>query len=169
MARRAGVAGAVSARGRSLLVACAAVSLVSSIEPAARARRPGRPYHPAPRIVVDVVDAQGELPAEELQRIARNSGYWPFRRCYEDGLRRDQRLKGKVVLEVVVAEDGSVESSAAMTASTLADDVVVACVAQQAQRLSFAASEAPTTATLSVALSPGDEPVPPARRAGRPD
>ena len=164
MARRAGVARAVSARRRSLVVGCAAASLISSLEPAVDARRPGRPYHPAPRIVVDVVQAQGALAGAELQRVARSSGYWPFRRCYEDGLRRDQRLKGKVVLEVVVAEDGSVESSAAMTASTLADDAVVACVAQEAQRLSFATDEAPTTATLSVALSPGDEPVPPAPR-----
>jgi hypothetical protein len=45
---------------------------------------------------VDVADASGGASAAELQRVARNVGYWPFRHCYEEGLRRDQKMGGKV-------------------------------------------------------------------------
>ena len=66
-------------------------------------REPGkRPYHPAPRIVVDVVAAQGGASAAALQRTARNLGYWPFRQCYEEGLRRDPHLAGILYLYMLV-------------------------------------------------------------------
>src|ERR1019366_8614580 len=70
-----------------------------------------RPYHPAPGIIVDVTDAQGGATAADLQRIARNAGYWPFGECYEEGLRGDQRLSGKVSLELVVNPSGGIDRS----------------------------------------------------------
>ena len=60
--------------------------------------RHGRPYHPAPGIVVDVTGAHGGPTDAELQRAARNIGYWPFRHCYEEGLRRDQKLGGSILV-----------------------------------------------------------------------
>jgi hypothetical protein len=120
-------------------------------------RRPGRPYHPDPRIVIDVLEARG-APQAELQRTARDAGYWPFRRCYEDGLRRDQELSGKVSLTLSISASGRVEQSS-VTGSTLHDKVVIACVAREALQLSFSAAESRTMARADVSLATGDEPV----------
>jgi hypothetical protein len=117
-----------------------------------------RPYHPAPGIVVDVVDAQGGASAPALQRTARNLGYWPFRQCYEDGLRRDQHLGGKVSLELAVSPSGAVDRSV-VTGTTVRDEIVAACVAREAQHLALPSSESPTTARVDVSLAVGDEPV----------
>jgi hypothetical protein len=129
-----------------------------------RGRR-GKPYHAAPRIVVDVTegDASGDL-----QRTARNLGYWPFRGCYEEGLRRDGQLAGKVALRVLVAPGGAVERSQAMP-SSLVDPVVVACVGREARRLAFPAAPGERDAVFEVTLGTGDEPVfapPPLANAG---
>jgi hypothetical protein len=124
-----------------------------------RKGRHHRPYHPAPGIIVDVVEARGGAAAADLQRVARNIGYWPFRHCYEEGLRRDQRLGGKVPLELLVDPSGVVERAAA-NAATVADPSVVTCVAREALHLSLVARESPTQAKLVVTLATGDEPVP---------
>jgi hypothetical protein len=118
-------------------------------------RRPGRPYHPDPRIVIDVLEARG-APQADLQRTARDAGYWPFRRCYEDGLRRDEALSGKVSLALSISSTGRVEQSS-VTGSTLRDKIVIACIAREARQLSFSA--AASTATTDVSLATGDEPV----------
>jgi hypothetical protein len=117
-----------------------------------------RPYHPAPGIIVDVVEAQGGTSAAGMQRIARNSGYWPFRHCYEEGLRRDQRLTGKVPLEVLVGSSGTVER-VTVAAPTLGDASVVTCVAREALHLPLVAAAAPAKAKMIVTLALGDEPV----------
>jgi hypothetical protein len=122
-----------------------------------------RPYHPAPGIVVDVVASEGGGSAADLQRAARNLGYWPFRQCYEDGLRSDPHLAGKVSLELVVGPSGVVDRSV-VTATTVRDEIVSACVAREARHLALPTGESPTTAKVDVSLSVGDEPVP----AGRP-
>ena len=118
-----------------------------------------RPYHPAPGIVVDVVAAEGGSAAADLQRVARNLGYWPFRQCYEDGLRRNPRISGKVSLELVVSPSGAVDRSS-VTSATMRDEIVAACVAREARRLALPASASPTTAKVDVSLALGDEPVP---------
>jgi hypothetical protein len=124
-----------------------------------RRGRHGRPFHPAPGIVVDVPEASGGASAADLQRTGRNVGYWPFRHCYEEGLRRDQHLGGKVDLDLAVAPGGSVES-ANITSATLHDESVVLCVAREASRLALTPGEATTSAKLDLTLSTGDEPVP---------
>jgi hypothetical protein len=108
--------------------------------------------------VVDVSDAPGGS-AADIQRVARNTGYWPFRLCYEEGLRRDQGLAGKVSLELSIAPTGEVEQ-ASPTATTLRDEMVVACVAREARRLSLPSGPTPVTARMQVLLATGDEPVP---------
>jgi hypothetical protein len=121
-----------------------------------------RPYHPAPGIIVDVAETQGGVAAADLQRAARNVGYWPFRRCYEEGLRRDQRLAGRVALELVVGPSGAVERTVTASA-TLSDPSVVACVAREALHLSLVPGDSPTETKMVVTLATGDEPVPVAR------
>jgi hypothetical protein len=121
--------------------------------------RHGRPFHPAPGIVVDVPEATGGASAAELQRTGRNVGYWPFRHCYEEGLRRDQHLGGKVDLDLAVAPGGAVES-ANIASATLRDESVVLCVAREASHLALSPGESTTSAKLDLTLSTGDEPVP---------
>jgi hypothetical protein len=126
---------------------------------AKRRREVPRPYHPAPGIVVDVTKADGALDAAALQRAARNLGYWPIRRCYEEGLRRSQQLSGNVLVAMTVGANGAVDR-ATVPSATVEDESVVLCVAREVQHLSFAASSSETSALLSVSLFRGDEPVP---------
>src|SRR5258708_15325269 len=119
-----------------------------------RRHRPGRPYHPDPRIVIDVVEATGGAGQAALQRTARDAGYWPFRRCYEDGLRQDQGLSGKVSLALSISATGHVEQSEVM-ASTLGDRVVGACLAREARQIAFLPADADTSAVADVTLGAG--------------
>jgi hypothetical protein len=121
--------------------------------------RHGRPYHPAPGIVVDVTEATGGASAADLQRAGRNVGYWPFRHCYEEGLRRDQHLGGKISLDLAVAPGGAVDR-ASVTSASLHDESVVLCVAREASHLALAPGESATSAKMDLTLSTGDEPVP---------
>jgi hypothetical protein len=134
-------------------------------DPPKKNGRHHRPYHPAPGIIVNVIDAHGGVSAADLQRKARSSGYWPFRQCYEEGLRRDQRLTGRLSLDLLVSPSGAVDRSR-LTSTTLTDEVVAACVAREAMHLSLPASgESQTTAKAEVSLNTGDEPVPSPRPA----
>jgi hypothetical protein len=117
-----------------------------------------RPYHPAPGIVVDVVDESGTvLPG--LQRSARNLGYWPFRHCYEEGLRRDQSLTGTVSLDLLLSPETTGRRTE-LESSTVKDGIVTACVAREAHHLVFDPVASPVAAKLRVLLALGDEPVP---------
>jgi hypothetical protein len=124
----------------------------------AHLRKGHRPYHPDPGIIVDVAQP-------DAQRIARASGYWPFRHCYEEGLRRDQKLAGHVSMELTLRADGSVEFGR-ITESSLADESVALCVLREAGHLpplSPAADGeigAPRELAIRVALAVGDAPVP---------
>jgi hypothetical protein len=126
--------------------------------PRVKARqRPGRPYHPDPRIVIDVLEGRGAASAD-LQRTARDAGYWPFRRCYEDGLRRDQELSGKVSLALSISASGHVERSS-VTSSSLRDKTVMACLAREARMISFSSADSEALAAADISLAVGDEPV----------
>jgi hypothetical protein len=93
----------------------------------------------------------------ELERAARSAAYWPFRRCYEAGLRRDQKLAGKVSLDVDVSPSGGVDH-ATIAMATLPDDAVVLCVGREAAHLSLAPGPA-AKVRMDVGLYAGDEPV----------
>ena len=125
-----------------------------------------RPYHPAPGIVINVSDAEGGPAAAEWQRTARNAGYWPVRRCYEEGLRRDQTLSGRVLLDLSLSPGGI--ERAVPASATVRDESVALCVAREASHLPLASSAGPAQAKMEVTLSTGDEPVivpPPAPHA----
>jgi hypothetical protein len=105
--------------------------------------------------VVDVTEGDT---SGELQRAARNLGYWPFRGCYEEGLRRAPQLSGKVATRIFVAPSGAVERSEALP-SSLVDPVVAACVGREARHLAFPAGATERAAVVEVTLAVGDEPV----------
>jgi hypothetical protein len=139
----------------------------SSAHPHARKRgHHGRPYHPAARVVVDVSGADRDPAAAALQREARNLGYWPFRTCFEEGLRRSPDLGGAVTLRVRVAPEGL--ASAGVVRSTLGDPIVVACMAREAGHVHWTTPDRAWTADVLVTVGAGDEPVfvpPPVRNA----
>lgn len=125
--------------------------------------RHGRPFHPAPGIVVDVASAQGGASAADLQRSARNNGYWPFRHCYEEGLQRNQQLAGSVHFGLTRQAGGATTQ---LVDSSIKDESVTLCVLREARHLDLtwgaeggdASSDA--TADMKVSLATGDEPVP---------
>jgi hypothetical protein len=126
----------------------------------------GRPYHAAPRVVVDVPEADRDRAAAALQRAARNAGYWPFRACFEEGLRRAPDLHGTVELRLR-ASHGDLDGSD-VVGSTLRDPVVTACVAREAAALHLPAGDDRRSAAMGVTLGAGDDSVfvpPPVRNA----
>jgi hypothetical protein len=77
----------------------------------------------------------GRLPPEVIQRIVRNN-FGRMRACYENGLRRDPNLAGRVSVRFVIGPDGSV-TSASDGGSAIGDAAVVACTVRAFQSLSF--------------------------------
>ena len=77
----------------------------------------------------------GRLPPEIIQRVIRQS-FGRFRLCYEDGLRRDPGLEGRVSVKFVIDRQGSV-ATAADAGSDLGDESVVSCIVRGFQALSF--------------------------------
>jgi hypothetical protein len=119
-----------------------------------------RPYHPDPGVVVDITSAAAGANQAEVQKLARSKGYNPFRHCYEEGLRRNQHLAGKVSVEFTLGAEGAVVG-AKKASSSLADESVNQCVVREASKLVLAKPDSGTPAiAMAITLSPGDEPVP---------
>jgi hypothetical protein len=136
--------------------------------PACPSNRPG--FHPAPRVKVDTTVPRGQLPARsaakgvlsELGVLAqtRNRGYWPFRLCFEAGLRRNGALAGKSELRVVIGPSGRVARSR-LESTDLKDQEVASCLVTQARALRFAPGpQRRIEVGLSIDLNPGDAPLP---------
>jgi hypothetical protein len=119
----------------------------------------GRVPHLAPRIKVDVLKVKGHISESDVLREARSKGYWPFRLCYEEGLRRSQKLHGTVQVRMAVGANGAVRS-AQKVAAEVEDPTVVGCVVKAAKSLALPAPERGTpSVTLEVSLWPGDDAV----------
>jgi tetratricopeptide (TPR) repeat protein len=97
----------------------------------------------------------GRLPPEVIQRIVRQN-FGRFRLCYENGLRNNARLQGRVTTKFVIDRSGAV----AMTAdggSDLPDQAVVSCVVRAFGNLSFPQPESGmVTVVYPIAFAPGD-------------
>jgi len=112
--------------------------------------------HPAPRVKVDVVQVRGRIPEDDVLRAARAKGYWPFRLCYEDGLRRTPKLHGTVKLKLTVGPEGSARG-VKKAGAEIDDALVVSCVLKAARNLTLPQPERGTPeVTLEVSLWPGD-------------
>jgi hypothetical protein len=143
-------------------------NLGGSADPRHPSNRSG--FHVAPRIMVDTVVRSGRLPARSsakgvLSQLgvlaqARNRGYWPFRVCYEGGLRRDPALRGKVELRFTIGTTGHVTASRLLGAA-FKDPEVARCVATRAKGLGFSPPPARRAdVDMTVELNPGDAPLP---------
>jgi hypothetical protein len=139
-----------------------------SSNPACPSNRLG--FHPAPRVKVDTTTPRGRLPPRstskgvlsELGVLAqtRNRGYWPFRLCFEAGLRRNALLAGKTRLRMMIGPGGRVWRSR-LASTELRDEEVSTCLVTQTRSLRFAPSpRRPVEVELTVDLTPGDAPLP---------
>ncbi|MFO0761704.1 MAG: AgmX/PglI C-terminal domain-containing protein [Byssovorax sp.] len=116
---------------------------------------------PSPRIAMGSANVSGRLPPEVIQRIVRTQA-GRLRRCYENGLRRDPSLAGRVTVRFLILANGEV-GSAADGGSSLSDAGVVSCVVRGFQGLSFPAPESGSvTVTYPIVFAPEGGP-PPAR------
>jgi hypothetical protein len=78
----------------------------------------------------------GRLAAESIDRSVR-SRLWAFQRCYEDGLKRDPMLQGRVVVQLTIGIDGRVTNVRRDPMTTLEDTVVLDCILADYKKMRF--------------------------------
>ena len=92
-----------------------------------------------PSVRMGAVSVSGALPPEVIQRIVRQN-FGRFRLCYENGLRSNPDLQGRVSVRFTIGADGNVASTA-NGGSDLPDGNVIACVVRSFGGLMFPAPE----------------------------
>ncbi len=96
----------------------------------------------------------GRLPPEVIHRIVQQN-FGRFRLCYENGLRNNRNLQGRVSVRFVIGRDGAV-SSVGNGGSDMPDSGVVSCVVRAFYGLSFPQPEGGiVTVTYPIMFSPG--------------
>jgi hypothetical protein len=107
----------------------------------------------APRMRVGSPSVSGRIPPEVIQRIVRQN-FGRFRLCYENGLRNNPSLTGRVSVGFAIGRDGAV-SSVQNGGSDLPDAGVVGCVVRSFYGLSFPPPDAGiVTVTYPLLFSP---------------
>lgn len=108
----------------------------------------------APKVRMGATSVSGRLPPEVIQRIVRQN-FGRFRLCYENGLRNNPNLQGRVSVRFVIGRDGSV-SQVANGGSDLADPAAVSCIVRAFGGLSFPQPEGGiVTVVYPIILTPG--------------
>ncbi len=116
----------------------------------------------AVKVRMGATTISGRLPPEVVQRIVRQN-FGRFRLCYENGLRNNPNLQGKVSVRFVIGRDGNV-GSVSNGGSDLPDAGVQSCVANAFKGLSFPQPEGGiVTVVYPMSFEPGA--VPPAPSA----
>jgi hypothetical protein len=107
-----------------------------------------------PQVRMGATQVSGRLPPEVIQRIVRQN-FGRFRLCYENGLRNNPNLTGRVSVRFVIGRDGAV-SQVANGGSDMPDGGVVGCVVRAFYGLSFPQPEGGiVTVTYPIMFSPG--------------
>ncbi|HEX4334813.1 MAG TPA: AgmX/PglI C-terminal domain-containing protein [Polyangiaceae bacterium] len=97
--------------------------------------------------------SSGSLPADVIQRVVRQN-FGRFRGCYEDGLRTNPNLEGRVTARFVISRDGSV-GAVQSGGSDLPDARVVSCVLRAYSSITFPSpKDGIVTVTYPLAFSP---------------
>lgn len=118
-------------------------------------REDPRPFHPEPRVIVNVTSVQGPHDPAKLQYAAR-LGWARIVRCYKASGSRE-----KVVLtwELVVSSEGSVARARSLNRNPKYLDLAT-CLTEELQALAMPKAAAISTANVEIRLAPGD-PSPP--------
>ncbi len=96
----------------------------------------------------------GRLAPEVIQKVVR-ADFGRYRRCYENGLRRDSQLHGRVSIKFVIDVDGHV-SHAEDGGSELTDPKVIDCIKLGFSELVFPKPEGGiVTVVYPIIFSPG--------------
>ncbi len=112
-----------------------------------------------PRVRMGSVSVSGRLPPEVIQRIVRQN-FGRFRLCYENGLRENPNLQGRVTVRFVIGRDGSVSDVGG--GGDIPDAGVISCVTRAFYGLSFPQPEGGVvTVSYPIVFSPGDVSGPP--------
>lgn len=136
--------------------------------------RPG--FHPGTRVLVELVSVRGKLPIKTphtstgrarkilaqdgLLAQVRKYGYWPFRLCFEEGLRKDPKLGGATRLRLRVTPSGRV-ARARLVQTEVKEARTAACLVERAERLTFAPGPPRAIdAVFDLKISPGDARLP---------
>lgn len=108
-----------------------------------------------PVVRVGTSQVNGHLPSEVIQRVVRQN-FGRFKFCYQDGLRSDPSLQGRVTVRFVIGRDGAI-SSVQNGGSDLPNAGVVSCVVRAFYGLSFPAPESGiVTVTYPIVFSPSN-------------
>ena len=109
----------------------------------------------SPSLRQGATQVNGRLPPEVIQRIVRQN-FGRFRLCYENGLRTNPNLQGRVAVKFVIDRSGAV-STASDGGSDLPDQGVVGCVVRGFGNLSFPQPEGGiVTVVYPIIFNPGD-------------
>ncbi len=109
----------------------------------------------SPRIREGATQVNGRLPPEVIQRIVRQN-FGRFRLCYENGMRANPNLQGRVSVKFIIDRSGAV-SMTADGGSDLPDQGVVQCVVRGFGNLSFPQPEGGmVTVVYPIMFNPGD-------------
>ena len=77
----------------------------------------------------------GKLAPELIQSVVRR-GFGDFRLCYEQGMKRNPKLAGRVATKFLIRIDGRVSTSE-LDCTTLPDDEVVDCIVHRFAQFVF--------------------------------
>lgn len=105
---------------------------------------------PSLRVGQTVVSNGGVAP-ELVQRIVRQN-FGRFRSCYENGLRTNPSLTGRVSVRFIISREGSV-STTQNGGSDIASSEVISCVVRAFYGLSFPSGENQVTVTYPILFS----------------
>jgi hypothetical protein len=106
-----------------------------------------------PRVRMGATNVSGRLPPEVIQRIVRQN-FGRFRLCYENGLRNNPNLQGRVSVRFVIGRDGTVSSVGG--GGDIPDSGVVSCVTRAFYGLSFPQPEGGiVTVSYPIVFTPG--------------
>ena len=114
-----------------------------------------RPYHPEPRVIVNVLSVKGPHDAARVQHDAR-FGWKRIVRCYK---LHSPHEKAHLNMEFVVSASGSV-TRVFDVHSTPANRELEQCLANSLPGLSMPKASANSAANVEMKLSPGDAPRP---------
>jgi hypothetical protein len=113
------------------------------------------PKGKSPKLREGATQINGRLPPEVIQRIVRQN-FGRFRLCYENGMRSNPNLQGRVAVKFVIDRSGAV-SMTADGGSDLPDQSVVQCVVRGFGDLSFPQPEGgAVTVVYPIIFNPGD-------------
>lgn len=119
--------------------------------------RPPEAGHPAPRVIVDVLDARG-MKKKEAEAAARAGSWGKIVACYRKKAWSEPDLEVDTKLRVSVSKSAI---KSARLIRTKSKDAVEACLAKALVGVAMPKTRRTATATIQVRVFPGDEPVPP--------